>query len=94
MYLGDSGRIFTTGFSRYNDREYCVWSQHDLSKPLERDSIDSSSGVLFPFYDHDTRIIFLAGKGDGNVRYFELPQYVLTILYNGYKKFCYVSFCV
>ena len=69
MYLGDSGRIFTTGFSRFNDREYCVWSQHDLSKALERDSIDSSSGVLFPFYDYDTKIIFLAGKGDGNVRY-------------------------
>ena len=69
VYLGDTGKIYTTGFSRYNDREYCVWSQHDLSNPLERETIDSgSSGVLCPFYDHDTRIIYLAGKGDGNVR--------------------------
>ena len=76
MYLGDTGKIFTTGFSRYNDREYYVWSQHDLSNPLERENIDSSSGVLCPFYDHDTRIIYLAGKGDGNVRY-EINKYFI-----------------
>jgi coronin-2 len=74
VYLGDTGKIFTTGFSRYNDREYAVWSQHDLSSPLERETIDSSSGVLYPFYDHDTRIIYVAGKGDGNVRYYEVAD--------------------
>lgn len=72
VYLGDTGRLFTTGFSKYSDRQYGVWSQHDLSKPLAMESIDSSSGVLFPFYDHDTRMIYVAGKGDGNVRYYEL----------------------
>jgi len=25
-----------------------------------------------PFYDNDTNVMFLAGKGDGNVRYFEI----------------------
>ena len=43
-----------------------------MSEPLRMESIDSSSGVLFPFYDHDTRMIYVAGKGDGNVRYYEL----------------------
>lgn len=32
------------------------------------ESIDSSSGVLFPYYDHDTKMVYVAGKGDGNVR--------------------------
>ena len=72
MYLGDSGRLFTTGFSKFSDRQYALWSQHDLSSPLKIESIDCSSGVLFPFYDHDTRMIYVAGKGDGNVRYYEL----------------------
>ena len=57
---------------RYSDREYFVWSQTDLSSPLETATIDSSNGVLFPYYDHDTRMIYLAGKGDGNVRYYEV----------------------
>ena len=26
------------------------------------ETIDSSSGVLLPYYDYDTRIMFLAGK--------------------------------
>ena len=33
-----------------------------MSKPLRVDVIDSSSGVLFPFYDHDTNVVFCAGK--------------------------------
>lgn len=36
------------------------------------DTIDSSSGVVFPFFDPDTNIVFLAGKGDGNIRYYEV----------------------
>ena len=36
--------------------------QRNLKKAVKMDSVDSSSGVLLPFYDHDTRIVFLAGK--------------------------------
>jgi coronin-2 len=34
--------------------------------------IDSSSGILIPYYDADTRMIYVAGKGDGNIRYYEI----------------------
>ena len=34
VYLGDTTRLFTTGFSKFSDRQYAVWSQNDLSKPL------------------------------------------------------------
>jgi len=72
VYLGDSGRLFTTGFSRFSDRQWAVWSQLDLRRPLRLENIDSSSGVLFPFYDHDTQMVYVAGKGDGSIRYYEL----------------------
>ncbi|KAJ9598006.1 hypothetical protein L9F63_026890, partial [Diploptera punctata] len=72
VFLGNTGRILTTGFSRHSDRQYAVWNQNDLSAPLCTDTIDCSSGVLFPYYDHDSRIVFLAGKGDGNIRYYEV----------------------
>jgi len=70
-FLGDSGKLFTTGFSKFSDRQFAVWSQTDLTQPLKIETIDSSSGVLVPHYDHDTRMIYVAGKGDGNVRYYE-----------------------
>lgn len=72
VYLGDTGRLFTTGFSKFSDREIAVWSEDDLSAPLRIDCVDSSSGILIPFYDHDTRMVYVAGKGDGNVRYYEI----------------------
>ena len=72
VYLGDTGRLFTTGFSRQSDRQYALWSQEDLSTPLRCEMIDSSSGILFPFYDPDTRMVYVAGKGDGNIRYYEI----------------------
>ena len=80
--MGDTGRLFTTGFSKFSDRQYAVWSQNDLSQPLEMEIIDSSSGVLFPYYDHDTRMVYVSGKGDGNVRYYEIvdePPYAFYL---------------
>ncbi|CAG2164697.1 unnamed protein product [Oppiella nova] len=74
VFLGETGKLFTTGFSRYSDRQWAVWSEHDLSEPLTIENIDSSSGVLFPFYDNDTRMVYIAGKGDGNIRYYELTD--------------------
>ncbi|KAG7283786.1 hypothetical protein CRUP_034410 [Coryphaenoides rupestris] len=44
----------------------------DLSMPMVEEEIDGLSGLLFPFYDADTHMLYLAGKGDGNIRYFEI----------------------
>lgn len=62
VFLGGSGRLLTTGFSRHSDRQYAIWSQHDLTAPLTCETIDSSSGVVFPYYDNDTNMVYLAGK--------------------------------
>lgn len=33
-----------------------------MKNPLIRKTVDNSNGILMPFYDHDTRVVFLAGK--------------------------------
>ena len=50
--------------SRYSSLTFFVifFHQRNLKKAIKIDSVDSSSGVLLPYYDHDTRIVFLAGK--------------------------------
>lgn len=40
----------------------CVCEQEDLSEPLYEEDLDGSAGVLFPFYDPDTHMLYLAGK--------------------------------
>lgn len=53
-------------------REVAIWDQRNLSKELWRIGIDTSNGILMPYYDHDTKVVFLAGKGDGNISYYEI----------------------
>jgi coronin-1B/1C/6 len=71
IWLGSSPQILTTGFSRTSDRQVFVWDSRKMETPLKQENIDTSSGMLMPYYDADTCMLYLAGKGDGNIRYFE-----------------------
>ena len=73
-WLGNSDRLITTGFSRMSDRQLYTYDSKDLSKKLKTENIDTASGILMPFYDQDSSMLYLAGKGDGNIRYYELTD--------------------
>eukprot|EP01108_Squamamoeba_japonica_P001341 TRINITY_DN1556_c0_g1_i1.p1 TRINITY_DN1556_c0_g1~~TRINITY_DN1556_c0_g1_i1.p1 ORF type:complete len:459 (-),score=207.83 TRINITY_DN1556_c0_g1_i1:47-1423(-) len=64
-------KLFVVGFSRSSERQFSLFDSGDLSKALTSQNIDNSSGILMPHYDPDTSMIYLAGKGDGNIRYYE-----------------------
>jgi len=72
IWLGSKEKILSCGFTKTSEREYCLFDPKDMSKPLNRVQVDSASGLLLPFYDNDTNVLFIAGKGDGNIRYFEV----------------------
>ena len=62
VFCGTTNKLFTTGFTRQSDRQYAVWDVSNLSKALTMENIDTGSGVLFPFYDEGTKMVYLAGK--------------------------------
>ncbi|KAF8315401.1 DUF1900-domain-containing protein [Clavulina sp. PMI_390] len=68
-WMGDKDRIATTGFSKMSDRQLAVWETGSL-KNVVTTNIDQSAGVVMPFWS-DNGVLFLAGKGDGNIRYYE-----------------------
>ncbi|KAG0632843.1 hypothetical protein HOY80DRAFT_706767 [Tuber brumale] len=72
---GDVGgdKIATTGFSKMSDRQLGLWDLRNLeNSPLNGfETLDTISGVCMPFWDEGTKCLYLAGKGDGNIRYFE-----------------------
>uniref|UniRef100_A0A3B4B1D0 Coronin n=1 Tax=Periophthalmus magnuspinnatus TaxID=409849 RepID=A0A3B4B1D0_9GOBI len=43
----------------------------NMEEPLATLELDVASGVLLPFYDPDSNIIYLYGKGDTMIRYYE-----------------------
>lgn len=71
VFLSDD-KVLTTGFSKHSDRQYAIWNQHDLKKPLMAADIDSASGMLQPFFDFETKTLYLCGKGEGCIRYYEI----------------------
>ncbi|XP_035793520.1 coronin-6-like isoform X2 [Anopheles albimanus] len=66
------GLIFTTGFNRSSERQYSLRAPDALGDPIVMVELDTSNGVMFPLYDPDTNLIYLCGKGDSVIRYFEV----------------------
>uniref|UniRef100_A0A8C6PGK6 Coronin n=1 Tax=Nothobranchius furzeri TaxID=105023 RepID=A0A8C6PGK6_NOTFU len=73
IFLAD-GNIFTTGFSRMSERQLALWKSDNMDEPICVQEMDTSNGVLLPFYDPDTNIVYLCGKGDSSIRYFEITE--------------------
>ncbi|XP_054613274.1 coronin-1C-A-like isoform X2 [Dunckerocampus dactyliophorus] len=46
----------------------------NMEEPICVQEMDSSNGVLLPFFDPDTNIVYLCGKGDSSIRYFEITD--------------------
>ena len=73
VWLGERQQVLTTGFKKgASDREMALFDVRNLSARLTSVDLDSIPSSLFPFFDADLGIVYLVGKGDGNIRIFEL----------------------
>ncbi|KAI7813267.1 hypothetical protein IRJ41_016219, partial [Triplophysa rosa] len=73
IFMSD-GKVFTTGFSRMSERQLALWDPENIEEPISVHEMDTSNGVLLPFYDPDTNVVYLCGKGDSSIRYFEITD--------------------
>ncbi|CAM9717690.1 unnamed protein product [Bubo scandiacus] len=73
IFMAD-GKIFTTGFSKMSERQLGLWDLKNFEEPIALQEMDTSNGVLLPFYDPDSSIVYLCGKGDSSIRYFEITD--------------------
>ncbi|RKF79093.1 Coronin-like protein crn1 [Golovinomyces cichoracearum] len=72
VWMGEHNRLATTGFSKMSDRQMALWDIGNPNEPIGGFTLlDSISGVNMPFWDDGTQCLYLGGKGDGNIRYFE-----------------------
>ncbi|KAF4121303.1 coronin-1B/1C/6 [Geosmithia morbida] len=71
VWMGEHNRFATTGFSRMSERQIALW-EPGRAEPIGGFSlIDNGTGVCMPFWDDGSNCLYLAGKGDGNIRYYE-----------------------
>lgn len=66
--------LFFFSFNRSSERQYSLRAPDALNDPIVMVELDTSNGVMFPLYDPDTNLVFLCGKGDSVIRYFEVNE--------------------
>jgi len=70
--LGNKDKIFCVGFSQRNERKYKIADFRKLDVELSSARIDYEASVLDPYYDEDTEVMMLWGKGDTSIKFYEI----------------------
>jgi len=63
--------VVVVGYGKSNDRQVKLYDLKNTSKEVQTVSIDTQSGNIQPFYDADTGLLFVPGRGEGNIKYYE-----------------------
>jgi coronin-1B/1C/6 len=71
IWLGKHDMFLTVGFGKNAMREFKIFD-FKAGKEITTQNLDNSAGIVMPFYDEDSDLLFLAGKGDGAIRYYEV----------------------
>jgi len=71
IWMGKHDMVLTVGFGKNAMREFKVFDIKKMDAELTSQNIDNCAGIVMPFYDEDSDLVFLAGKGDGAIRYYE-----------------------
>ncbi len=72
--FADDNYMFSTGFSSKGYREIKFYDVRNFKSPVQSQKIDTLSGMLSNYYDRDTGVAYLTGKGEGIVTYLEIKD--------------------
>jgi len=72
LWLGKHDKFVSVGFGAGASREFMIWDPRSMAAPVHKAALDNAAGVIMPFYDEDSDLLFFAGKGDGAIRYYEV----------------------
>lgn len=67
-------KIVVLGFTRSSTRQYMIYDMKAPGECITQENIDQSAGLMMEMYDQDNNILWMAGKGDSSVKYFELTE--------------------
>ncbi|CAB3401763.1 unnamed protein product [Caenorhabditis bovis] len=67
-------RLISTGFTNKRCQEVRLFDTSKWSSPIHVQEFVSTTGVLIPHYDADTRLVFLSGKGTNKLFMMELQD--------------------
>jgi coronin-1B/1C/6 len=65
-------QLLSVGFGPISQRQVKLWDLRNTTSEVYKLDIDSNPGMLMPFYDADCNLLYLSGKGDGNIRIYDV----------------------
>jgi WD40 repeat protein len=74
VWLGARDRILSVGFTKTAEREISIWDARNLGKSLSTLKLDASPAAPMPFYDPDISVLYLASKGEGVIKLYEIAD--------------------
>jgi len=73
VWADSAHKLVVTGF-KGQTRVIAVYDPKKFSTPVSVQDVDQGGSTLAPCYDNDTSVLFLPGKGDATLRYYEILE--------------------
>jgi coronin-1B/1C/6 len=70
----DSNYLFSCGVSKTNERQIRLFDMRNFNEACSTLMLDTQTGTFMPYYDCDTGLIFLPGRGEGNIKVCEFSN--------------------
>lgn len=71
-HAGVETYLLTTGFTKNQERQMNFWDMREITKPVISVEFDRSSSYFIPQYDETLGVIYIAAKGEGIARCYQL----------------------
>jgi coronin-1B/1C/6 len=71
-FMGNTDLIVCTGHSKNNDRQIKIFDMKKFDEPLQTLNVDHQSYTCQNYYDADTSLLFIPGRGESSCKYYEL----------------------
>jgi len=85
LWCGKHNLCISVGFGTGASREFKLYDPRKMESAVHTGALESAAGVVMPFYDEDSDVLFFAGKGDGAIKFYEVvpeeePKNIVTHL--------------
>jgi len=66
--------VMSCGFTRSNERQIKLYDLRNFGDAISKTPVDTQPGIMTPYFDSDTGLIFLSGRGEGNIKFFDFSN--------------------
>jgi WD40 repeat protein len=66
--------LMSCGFSKNNERQIRLYDTRNFGDAIHKVTVDSLSGIMTPFFDSDTGLIYVPGRGEASIKFFDFSN--------------------